>query len=254
MRCEESHAWFMTSAPNRRARSSRSSLLKERKSGEEVRNREEIQLHIETSNSQGRAGTARGPARSPIKLTASSEANAAELPVSHLLRHIKNELTVAFFHFAQQAAKLVEKACIFSDAAPGNVIRRLPLGEIRQLRRFLTVIKELIEWAFESARKFFQRFNRRYCMAIFNAGNITTQQTCALFDVALGEFLFFAECAKTVTYNHGGIIPCRYGSSKHKLDFANLKRLMQPLRPGYPARGFHATLDVTGMTCHASLK
>jgi hypothetical protein len=55
-------------------------------------------------------------------------------------------------------------------------------------------------------------------MAILNAGNIATQQPCSLLDVALGEFLFFAECAKTVTYNHGGIIPCRYRSSKKKLD------------------------------------
>jgi hypothetical protein len=160
-------------------------------------------------------------------MSTSSPSNSAALPVRHLLRHVQNELAVSFFHFAQQAAKLVEKACILSDAAPCDVIRRLPLGKIRQLRRFLTVIKELIEWAFESARKFFQRFNRRYCMAIFNAGNITTKQTCTLFDVALGEFLFLAECAKTVTYNHGGIIPCRYGQSKWKLGARQLKHLMQ---------------------------
>jgi len=46
-------------------------------------------------------------------------------------------------------------------------------------------------------------------MAILYAGNVTTKQTRSLFDVALGEFLFFAECAKAVTYNHAGIIPCR---------------------------------------------
>ncbi len=133
----------------------------------------------------------------------------AELPIRHLLRHVQNELAVPFFHFAQQAAKLVEKACIFSDAAPRDVIRRLPLGQIRQLRRLLAVIKELIEWALERARELFQRLDGRYCVAIFNAGNVTTKQARSLFDVALGEFLFFAECAKTVTNNHGGIIPCR---------------------------------------------
>jgi hypothetical protein len=46
-------------------------------------------------------------------------------------------------------------------------------------------------------------------MAILDAGNITAKQAGTFFDVALGEFLFFAECAKSVTDNHGGIIPCR---------------------------------------------
>jgi len=133
----------------------------------------------------------------------------AELAVGHFLGHVENELAIPFFHFAQQAAKLVEKACIFSDAAPHDVVRRLPLGEIRQLRRFLTVIKELIEWALESASEFFQRFDGRYCVAIFDAGNITAKQPRSFFDVALGEFLFFAECAKAVTNNHASIIPCR---------------------------------------------
>src|SRR5437899_6809385 len=133
----------------------------------------------------------------------------AELTVGHFLGHEEDELAIPFFHFAQQAAKLVEKACIFTDAAPGDVVRRFTLGKIRQLRRFLTVIKELIEWALESTSEFFQRFDGRNSMAIFYAGNVTTKQSRSLFDVALGEFLFFAECAKAVTDNHAGIIPCR---------------------------------------------
>src|SRR5260221_14305152 len=133
----------------------------------------------------------------------------ADLGVGHFLGHVENELAIAFFHFAQQAAKLVEKACIFTDAAPGDVVGRFTLGKIRQLRRFLTVIKELIEWALESTSEFFQRFDGRKRVAIFYAGNVTTKQSRSLFDVALGEFLFFAECAKAVTNNHAGIIPCR---------------------------------------------
>jgi len=46
-------------------------------------------------------------------------------------------------------------------------------------------------------------------MTILYAGNVTTKQTGALLDVALGEFLFFAECAKAVTNNHAGIVTCR---------------------------------------------
>jgi hypothetical protein len=44
-------------------------------------------------------------------------------------------------------------------------------------------------------------------MTILYAGNVATKQAGTLFDVALGEFLFFAECAKAVTNNHEGIIP-----------------------------------------------
>src|SRR5712692_6766086 len=120
----------------------------------------------------------------------------AQLAIRHFLGPIENEFAIPFFHLAQQAAKLVEKACIFTDTAPRDVIRRFPLGEIRQLRRFLTVIKELIEWAFESASQLFQRFDGRDSMTIFYAGNVATKKAGALFDVALGEFLFFAECAK----------------------------------------------------------
>jgi hypothetical protein len=43
-------------------------------------------------------------------------------------------------------------------------------------------------------------------MTIFHAGNVTAEQARTLFDVALGEFLFFAECAKAVANNHGRII------------------------------------------------
>src|SRR2546430_12713442 len=43
-------------------------------------------------------------------------------------------------------------------------------------------------------------------MTILDAGDITPKQARALFDVALGEFLFFAECAQAVAYNHSGII------------------------------------------------
>src|SRR6266852_1565700 len=92
----------------------------------------------------------------------------AGLAVGHFLGHVQNELAIPIFHFAQQAAKLVEKACIFTDAAPGDVVRRFTLGKIRQLRRFLTVIKELIEWALESTSEFFQRLDGRNSVAILD--------------------------------------------------------------------------------------
>jgi len=141
-----------------------------------------------------------------IKRSDNQQSQIVRLAVGHFLGHVEDELAIPVFDFAQQAAKLVEKACVFTDAAPSNVIGRLALGKIRQLRRFLTVIKELIEWAFESASQLFQRFNGRDGMTIFHARDVAAKQAGTLFDVALGEFLFFAECAKTVTNNHGGII------------------------------------------------
>src|SRR6267154_3373609 len=46
-------------------------------------------------------------------------------------------------------------------------------------------------------------------MSILNAGNVAAKQAAALFDVSLGEFLFLAECAKAVAYNHTGIVSLR---------------------------------------------
>jgi hypothetical protein len=43
----------------------------------------------------------------------------------------------------------------------------------------------------------------------FHARDVAPEQARTLFDVALGEFLFLAEPAKTVPNNHGGIIPLR---------------------------------------------
>src|SRR5690348_561778 len=44
-------------------------------------------------------------------------------------------------------------------------------------------------------------------MTVFYAGDVAPKQACALFDVALGEFLFLAQFAEAITNNHGGIIP-----------------------------------------------
>jgi len=51
-------------------------------------------------------------------------------------------------------------------------------------------------------------------MIIFDAGNVSPKQARPLFNVTLGELLFFAECAKAVAYNHPGIIPLRYMEGK----------------------------------------
>jgi len=41
-------------------------------------------------------------------------------------------------------------------------------------------------------------------MTIFDARDVAPEQTRALFDVALRQILFLAECAKAVAYYHAG--------------------------------------------------
>ncbi|HEX8871143.1 MAG TPA: hypothetical protein VF758_00180, partial [Candidatus Acidoferrum sp.] len=54
-------------------------------------------------------------------------------------------------------------------------------------------------------------------VAIFNTGNVATEETGTLLNITLGEFLFFAQSAKPVTDNHGLSIPQKVTGSKIKL-------------------------------------
>jgi hypothetical protein len=130
-----------------------------------------------------------------------------KLAIGHLLCHIQQQLAILVIRFAQQAAKLVEIAGLFSRSTPGDVVRRFTLGEIRELRRFFAIVEELIKWAFESARQFFQRLNGRNGMAVLDTRDVATEEAGAFLDITLGEFLFFAQSAKTVADNHAWSIP-----------------------------------------------
>jgi len=136
-----------------------------------------------------------------------SERIANWLPVGHFLGHVQQQFAIFLVGFAQQAAELVEIARFFSGAAPGDIVGRFALGQVRKLRRLFAVVEELIKWALERARQFFQSFDGRNRVAIFNTGNVTTQETGTLLDITLGEFLFFAQSAKTITDNHAVSIP-----------------------------------------------
>ena len=125
------------------------------------------------------------------------------LPVGHFLGHIEKQLAIFVVGFTEQAAKLVQVARLFPRTAPSDIVGGLALRKVGELGRLFTVVEELIKWALESARQFFQSLNGRNGMAIFDAGNVTTKQTGTLLDIALGEFLFFAQSAKPVTDNHG---------------------------------------------------
>src|SRR6267378_1465062 len=120
--------------------------------------------------------------------SAAWQSKAGKLTLGHFLRHAQNELTILFVCFAQQAAKLTQKPTIFPRATP-KVFVRLALGKVWQLGRLLTIVEKLVHGNFQSPSHLFQGFNRGNGMAILHAGNVTTKQARALFNVALGEFL-----------------------------------------------------------------
>src|SRR5579883_629931 len=95
--------------------------------------------------------------------------------IGHLLGHVHNQLAVLVLNLAQQAPKLVEKSCFFANAAPRNIVGRFALRQVRQLRRFLTVIKELIKWALECAREFLQSLDGWNSVAILDSRDVTAK-------------------------------------------------------------------------------
>jgi len=108
-----------------------------------------------------------------------------ELPIGHFLGHVQQELAIFLVGFAQQATKLVEIARFLTGTAPGDIVGRSALGKVRQLRRLFAVVEELIKWAFEGARQFLQCFDGRDGVAIFNARDIASEETCTLLDITL---------------------------------------------------------------------
>src|SRR5262249_55875484 len=97
------------------------------------------------------------------------------LSACHFLGHIQNQFAICFVGLAQQAAKFVEKARILAGAAPSDVVTRLALREVRQLRRLFTVVEELIERHFKSASELLQGLNGWNSVAILDAGDVATE-------------------------------------------------------------------------------
>ena len=132
--------------------------------------------------------------------------NPPDLAGGHLLSHVKQEPTVAFFDATHQPAKLVQKASLFPGATPNDFVGASALWKVGELGWFFSVIEELVEGDFQGASHFLEGFNGRNGMAIFHPGDIAAKQSGALFDVPLGILFFFAQGAKPITDNHVGIV------------------------------------------------
>src|SRR5215471_15536611 len=99
-------------------------------------------------------------------------AKSENLSAGHLLGHVQNEFPICFVSLTQQAAKFVEKTRILAGATPSNVVTRLALRQIWQLRRFFTVVEELIERHFECTSEFLQCLDGWDGVAILDARDV----------------------------------------------------------------------------------
>ena len=128
------------------------------------------------------------------------------LTVGHFLSHIKQQAPVALVDAAEEPAKHGQKTCFFARTSPGDLLCRPPLGQIGELGRLFTIVKQLIERDFQGAGHLFERLDGRDSVAIFDARDITAKKPGTLLDIALGEFFFLAQSAQTITDNHLRIV------------------------------------------------
>jgi|ERR1700740_2719930 hypothetical protein len=103
----------------------------------------------------------------------------------HFLGYKCQELPVTFTDLLQKLAEVAEEPSVLAGTAPREIQALFVEGEIGELGRFLTIIEELIERNFQSARHFFQRFNGWNSVAVFDARNIAAEQSGALLDISL---------------------------------------------------------------------
>ena len=129
-----------------------------------------------------------------------------DLAVGHLLRHVEKKSTIAFFNSTQEPAKTPKIARFLTLAAPRNIVSAFALRKIGKLWRFFAVIEKLVERNFHRSRQFFEGFDRRNGMTVFDAGDVAPKQSGALFNITLGKFFCFSEQTYTVTYNHMSIV------------------------------------------------
>src|ERR1700722_727267 len=110
--------------------------------------------------------------------------------MGHLLSHKKEQSQIAFVGTAEEAAELCQHSGIFSFAAPYDVVGRLALREIWQGWRLFSLVEKLVHRNFKGSSHFLKRFYSRNCVSVLDAGNIATEQSRSLLDIALRKLLF----------------------------------------------------------------
>src|SRR5271169_1370462 len=107
------------------------------------------------------------------------------LPFRHLLRHEQHHSQVTWFHAAEQAAEIGKHMCVFSGIAPQNVVGSLVLPEIRQLRRFFSIVEELVHWHFKCAGEFLKRLDSGNRMSVFHTRDVATEKPRSFLNLTL---------------------------------------------------------------------
>jgi len=74
----------------------------------------------------------------------------------------------------------VEIKRVLALGSPNNVVGGLPLQKIRELRRLLAIVEELVKRHFQSPSELLQRFDSGNRVAIFNAGYVAPKQSCCM--------------------------------------------------------------------------
>jgi hypothetical protein len=142
---------------------------------------------------------------------------AGPLTVGHFLSHVEQEASITFIDSTQEPAEHGQETRFLAGRAPGDFIRRLTFGQIGQIGRLFTVVKQLIYRYFEGPGHFLERFDGGNGVAIFDAGDVAAKQTCTLFDITLRKIFFLAQGAKTIANNHFCIISYGYDQRKPNL-------------------------------------
>src|SRR5882672_5659680 len=106
---------------------------------------------------------------------------------------------------------------LFARTSPSNLIRTLPFQKVRQVWRFIALIKRLVKRYFKSPRQFLQSLDGRNRVAIFDARNVATKQPSSLLDVSLREFLFFSHLSQSISNNHSCLFPFLSRGREHRI-------------------------------------
>jgi len=114
-------------------------------------------------------------------------ARGRRLPTCQFLSHIEQELPVLLINFREKPFYLLEKAYfLFLLRIENQLFRGSTLAQVWQDRFSVPFEEELIEGDFQCCRKPLHGFERRHGVAVLHSGDIATQESGTLFNVALG--------------------------------------------------------------------
>src|SRR5208337_4869082 len=109
------------------------------------------------------------------------------LPTCQFLSHIEQELPVLLINLREKPFYLLKEAhFLFLLGIENQLFRGSPLAQVWQDWFCLPFVEELKEGDFQCCREALQGFERRHRVAVLHSGDITTQESGTLFNVALG--------------------------------------------------------------------